>query len=97
LLSSTEQILFIIASTLLADPVLLIPSLFSSLAINMLLAALLSTASWILFARLLLRINSKLKVKRRAQQAAMTLCMWIKSNITAHNAYQKRQTRRTYQ
>ena len=98
LLSSTAKILYIIASTLLADPVLLVPSIFSPLAIDMFLAALCTTAVTIFITRLLLRIDSKYKVSRRTQQAVMTLCMWIKSYIPTDNAsYRQRRKKRTYQ
>ena len=77
---------------------LLVPSLFSHLAIEMFLAALCTTAVTIFITRSLLRIDSKYKVRRRTQQAVMTLCMWIKSHIPTDNAgYNKRRKKGTYQ
>jgi hypothetical protein len=46
----------------------------------------------------ILKVNAKLRVSERFKQAAMALCMWIKSHIKADKAsYGKQRQKETYQ
>jgi hypothetical protein len=71
----------IIARTLWA-----FPSIQSHFLLDMYLIAVLMTITMVLIYKGILKVNTKLRVSQHFKQAAMTLCMWIKSHIKADKA-----------
>jgi hypothetical protein len=73
-------------------------SILSHFLLDMYLIAVLTTVTMVLVYKGILKVNTKLRVSQRFKQAAMTLCMWIKSHIKADKAsYSKRRQKETYQ
>jgi hypothetical protein len=88
-----------ITNTLCTFPSVFIPVLFDQVFIDAYLTmALLMAMTIVYVARSLLQVNRRFKVSRHIQQAAMMLCMWIKSRIKTNKAhYRKQHTKPTHQ